>query len=109
MFIVYYEERMNHTDASKTCENQNGYLALVLSDIRTNSLSLLVADHTNDINKNTAIFQHEGNTSDTRTPEIPIHHAFVGLREVRIKGQFLDSNSVPIVCFRFRAWEPKYP
>lgn len=100
---------MNYTDAGSTCENQNGYLALISNSIRTNYLSLLVSDHTNDVNKHNVIYQYEANTSDSRPLTIPIHHAFVGLREVRVKGQFLDSNSVPIQCFRFRAWEPKYP
>lgn len=100
---------MNYTDASRTCENQNGYLALVSNDIRTNYFSLLIADRTNDINKNSVLFQQEANVTDLRTVVIPIHHAFVGLREVRIKGQFLDSNGVPIQCFRYRAWEPRYP
>lgn len=64
--------------------------------------------HNNDFNKNSVIFEQNTNESDTRGM-IPLRHAFVGLREVRIKGQFLDSNSVPIKCFRYRAWQPRYP
>lgn len=109
IFIFHYDERMNYTEASITCENHNGYLANVLSDIRTNYLSFLVAQQNNDLDKNSVIFQENSNQSNKKNQMIPIRHAFVGLREVRIKGQFLDSNGIPIQCYRFRAWEPKYP
>lgn len=109
IFIFYYDELRNYTEASNTCgENHDGFLANVLSDARTNYLSFLVKQHNNDFNKNSVIYEQNTNRSDSRET-VPIRHAFVGLREVRIKGRFLDSNSVPIQCFRYRAWQPRYP
>lgn len=96
---------MNYTEASITCENHRGRLANVMSLERTNYLSSLVAEHASDTNKNS--FQLS--SSNESQNKIPIHHAFVGLREVKRKGAFFDSNDVPIHCHLFRAWEPSFP
>lgn len=108
LFMIYYDERMNYTQATITCENHNGFMANVMSGVRTNYLSSLVIEHSTDSNKN-AVVHSSSEETDSSPLKIPIFHAFIGLRELHRKGDFYDSNEVPIRCHLFRAWEPKYP
>lgn len=107
--MYYYDDRMNYTEATSTCEGHRGYLALVVSDVRTNFLSFLIQQQISDINKATVIPQSILNESVGIALKIPIRHAFIGLKEVRRKGSFIDSLDIPLQCYRYRAWAPKYP
>lgn len=109
LFIYYYDERMNYTDATSTCEGHHGYLAQIVNDDRTNFLSFLIEQRVSDINKATVIPQNVLNETLGVALKIPIRHAFIGLKEVRRKGNFADSLDIPIQCYRFRAWAPKFP
>lgn len=100
---------MNYTDATSTCEGHRGYLARIVSDSRTNFLSFLIEQQVSDINKGIVIPQSILNESWGVALKIPIRHAFVGLKEVRRKGSFDDSLDIPLQCYRYRAWAPKFP
>lgn len=100
---------MNFTEAASTCADHRGHLAQIVSDERTNFLSFLVQQHISDTTKNIIIPQNTLNESLDTPLKIPIKHAFIGLREVRHKGNFINSLEIPIQCYRFRAWAPKYP
>lgn len=107
--MYYYDERMNYTEAVNTCEGHRGYLAQIVSDDRTNFLSFLIQQHISDIIKSTVISQNTLNESIAVPLKVPLRHAFIGLKEVGNKGHFVDSLDIPLRCYRFRAWGPKYP
>lgn len=104
---------MNYTEATNTCTGHRGYLAHVMSDERTNFLSFLIQQQIAELNKTTIIT--ESIAGDDSQPsfsvpiKIPIRHAFIGLSETNKKGNFIDSFDIPIKCYRYRAWAPKYP
>lgn len=100
---------MNYTGAEITCENQNGFLANILSAIRTNFFSSLIYQRQIDINKSPQPTVSPTNTTSTSPTNIAIKHAFVGLKETQRKGKFINPQDVPIECFLYRAWEPNYP
>lgn len=108
LFMYYYDEWMNYTNAANTCADQKGHLALILSDVRTNFLSNLVQQQAVDFIKNSVTFRSSDDALDTPI-KIPIRHAYIGLNEQVRKGSFIDSLGVPIKCYRYRAWEPSYP
>lgn len=107
--MYYYDERMNYTEAANTCEGHRGYLAQIVSDERTNFLSLQIQQQISDPTKITVIPQGTLNESVNQALKIAIRHAFVGLKEVERKGNFVDSLNIPLQCYRYRAWAPKYP
>lgn len=109
LFMYYYDEFMNFTEATSTCIGHRGYLAQIISDERTNFLSFLIQQQISDLTKNTIIHQITSNDSLDTPLKIPIKHAFIGLHEVQQKGNFINSLGIPIKCYRFRAWAPKYP
>lgn len=104
---------MNYTEATSTCAGHRGYLAHILNDARTNFLSTLIQQQILDVNKiaivteSTPTESADGNAIDS--VKVPIRHAFIGLKEFNRKGNFIDSFDIPMKCFRFRAWAPKYP
>lgn len=104
---------MNYTEATSTCTGHRGYLAQTLNDERTNFLSSLIQQQIFDINKISIVIEgtptESGNENEINSVKVPIRHAFVGLREFDRKGNFIDSFDIPMKCFRFRAWAPKYP
>lgn len=100
---------MNYTEATSTCKGHRGYLAQVVSDFRTNFLSFLVQQQVSDITKTSVIQQNIFNESVDVPLKVPIKHAFIGLKEHQRKGNFIDSFDIPLRCYRYRAWEPKYP
>lgn len=109
---------MNYTEATSTCRSHRGYLAHIMSDERTNFLSFMIQQQNFDSNK-TVIVTETATADSSRTSEstaaaavpinIPFRHAFVGLMESQVKGNFIDSFDIPIRCFHYRAWAPKYP
>ena len=101
---------MNYTEAASTCEGHRGHLAPIVSEARTNFLSFLIQQQVFDINKTPVISPSTVNENGGGAPlSISIKHAFVGLQEVGRKGNFVDSLGIPIQCYRYRAWAPKFP
>lgn len=98
---------MNYSDAINTCAGHRGFLANILSEERTNFLSFQIQHRIADLNK--AIFITTNENQSSPSNNIPIRHAFIGLRELRTKGNFIDSVDIPIKCYRYRAWAPNYP
>lgn len=107
LFVYYYVERMNYTNAINTCTGHRGLLANIMSDERTNFLSFQIQHRIADLSKSTIITADSNQT--TPSNKIPIRHAFIGLSEIRSKGNFVDSFDIPIKCYRYRAWAPNYP
>lgn len=108
LFMYYYDERMNYTEATSTCEGHRGYLAQIVSDTRTNFISFMIQQQIFDVNKAMiGIPQTTLNESVNVPIKIPIKHAFIGLKELRSKGNFVDSLDIPLKCFRYRAWAPR--
>lgn len=112
VFTYYSDERMNYTLAEETCDSQKARLADVLSGMRTNYLASLVYQHQIDVNKQSILVptsdsnEYPRSNADTK---IAIRHAYVGLTEAIRSGKFYDSRKIPIECYLYRAWEPKYP
>lgn len=101
---------MNYTGATSTCKSHRGHLAAIVSETRTNFLSFLIQQQVFDINKMLVISQSTLNENVGGAPlSISIKHAFVGLKEVGRKGNFIDSLGIPLQCYPYRAWAPKFP
>lgn len=102
---------MNYTEAASTCVGHRGYLAQVIGDERTNFLSFMIQKQVFDASKNMIIPPTDPDETKEPPPpvKIPVRHAFIGLREFRQKGNFVNSLDIPIKCYRYRAWAPRYP
>lgn len=109
--FLYSDIHMNFSDALSTCENVGGSLAHVISEHRTNALSNLIVEKTN-ISQNTRIsnFKPSLNNATAASQNYSIHHAWIGLQELRQEGQFFTTTEMePIECFLYRAWHPGHP
>lgn len=101
---------MNYTEASSTCYGHRGYLAQIMSDTRTNFLSFQIEQRIADLSKTSVMTENVSLDDKPIEPvQIPIRHAFIGLREFQRKGNFVDSFNIPIQCYLYRAWHPNYP
>lgn len=109
MFIISYERGHNYSEAEEECAMHGAVLADVVSESRTNYLSSLVLQYSSNMTINAADFEITSNRSDAMPINVPIRHAFVGLKESGRSGKFISSQSKPIECFRYRAWAPRFP
>lgn len=81
-----------------------------MSDTRSNFLSFLIQQQIAELSRTSIITESSSSDEKSVVPvRIPIRHAFIGLSELHRKGNFVDSFNIPIQCYRYRAWEPKYP
>ncbi|GJQ66859.1 hypothetical protein Trydic_g7885 [Trypoxylus dichotomus] len=78
---------MNYIDAAGVCQNLGGDLANVVSETRTNALSLLLTNGLTDWYK----------------------VAYVGLNYRQKKGKFINSSGNRLSCYKYRAWGPGQP
>lgn len=103
---------MNFSDALSSCQNLGGSLAHVISEHRTNALSNLIMEKTN-ISQNTRNSNLEPYVTNNATAILQnysIHHAWIGLQELRQEGKFFTTTEMePIECFLYRAWQPGHP
>lgn len=107
---------MNYTEATSTCTGHRGNLAHIMSEERTNFLSFMIQQQIADLSKTRIITESssvDGSETSAAAAAVPIkiafRHAFIGLSEYQRKGNFIDSFDIPIKCYRYRAWAPKYP
>lgn len=111
--FLYSEEHLNFTDALEMCKTMGGSLAHVLSDRRTNALSLIIHEksshvfNSNLINGSPTVAPPNGTTV---LPPLRLRHAWVGLHEEKLIGEFFTTTEEePIECFLYRAWHPGHP
>lgn len=83
----YYNEFANYSMAAQRCHTDNGSLAHILSEKRTNSLSNFIHEQRN-ITRVTV--------------------AYVGMNET-VRHKFRTSANEPIECSLYRAWAPGHP
>lgn len=98
--FLFVEQRENYTKALNVCLNNGGSLAHVVTELRTNSLSLLVDDHYRTTLKS-SVYVGLNETWDTFNTTSDMY---------RNSGRsFITAIQEPIQCFRYRAWAPGYP
>ncbi|KAI4464895.1 lithostathine [Holotrichia oblita] len=82
-----FQEKMNYIDSVSACQSIGGDLANVVSEARTNALSLLLSNKLTDWQK----------------------VAYVGLDDRRKEGRFVTSLGNFLSCYKYRAWGPGQP
>ncbi|XP_062548210.1 uncharacterized protein LOC134213292 [Armigeres subalbatus] len=98
MFILN-DNKLNYTQAFNVCHTLGGSLAHVVSEIRTNMLSKMVANEAGaNMNRNITSIKEN----------VTLGEAYVGLNEIT-KGAFITSGKEPLECFLYRAWAPGHP
>lgn len=98
MFILN-DNKLNYTQAFNVCHTLGGSLAHVVSEIRTNMLSKMIANEAGaNMNRNITSIKEN----------ITLGEAYVGLSEIT-KGAFITSGKEPLECFLYRAWAPGHP
>lgn len=87
MFILHTKPA-NYSTAFNNCLIDNGQLAHIASEKRTNELSKFLQHHA----------RKDGDVL-----------SFVGLNESDARGKFITSNEEPLECFDYRAWALGHP
>lgn len=78
---------VNYTTSILKCQENNGDLANILSEVRTNVLSKLIKDNL----------------------RLWYKAAYVGLDDIKEEGKFETSSGNLMSCYKFRAWAPGHP
>lgn len=104
-----HDERKNFSEANETCHRQKAMLADVLSESRTNLLSISILEISSNRSFSSAKNMLATNGTEQSPLQVPMRHAFVGLNESTSIGKFFSSRNHPIECYRYRAWAPKHP
>lgn len=82
-----FQDKMNYIDSVSACQCIGGDLANVVSEARTNALSLLLSNKLMDWQK----------------------VAYVGLDDRQKEGRFVTSSGNFLSCYKYRAWGPGQP
>lgn len=105
--MISYEERLNYSQAIDNCAQRKSILADILSSTRTNLLSTMILEQSNN-NKIIESSVFDATTNETIN-KISIRHAFVGLQENATTRKYISSKNQTIDCILYRAWHPKHP